>query len=329
MTNYERFEKVLNFEKPDRMPVIEWAPWWDQTIKRWHTEGMPEDINNYYDICRYFELDPVDLFYMDLGAKCPAPKVMGEGIIKDEEDYLALKKEYDIYEDIFEGELERCAQHQQKDGAAIWVWHSGFFWAPRVLLGIEPHLMAFYDNPDLMRRINIDNLECLFRRAEKITKTLKVSFFVIGDDMSYNHGPMIGEKIFKEQLAPFYKIAATYLKSMGIKVIIDSDGLVDEPIRWYRECGCQGFLPLEKQAGVDLNKYREKFPDYLFVGGFDKLCMDKGEKAIRAEFERLLPVMKQGGYILGVDHQTPPAVSLEDYRLYLKLFREYAEKAVK
>jgi hypothetical protein len=44
---------------------------------------------------------------------------------------------------------------------------------------------------------------------------------------------------------------------------------------------------------------------------------------MRAEFERLKPLMKTGGFIPSVDHQTPPAVSLEEYRLYLRLLREY------
>jgi hypothetical protein len=45
---------------------------------------------------------------------------------------------------------------------------------------------------------------------------------------------------------------------------------------------------------------------------------------MRAEFERLMPVARQGGFIISCDHQTPPGVSLQDYRLYLKLFNEYA-----
>ena len=32
---------------------------------------------------------------------------------------------------------------------------------------------------------------------------------------------------------------------------------------------------------------------------------------MREEFERLLPVMRQGGFLPSVDHQTPPGVSLE------------------
>jgi len=42
----------------------------------------------------------------------------------------------------------------------------------------------------------------------------------------------------------------------------------------------------------------------------------------------LLPIMKQGGYVLGIDHQTPPSVSLQEYEFYLKLLREYAIAAM-
>ena len=35
MKNVERFNAVMNFEKPDRLPVIEWAGWWGDTLNRW------------------------------------------------------------------------------------------------------------------------------------------------------------------------------------------------------------------------------------------------------------------------------------------------------
>jgi hypothetical protein len=72
---------------------------------------------------------------------------------------------------------------------------------------------------------------------------------------------------------------------------------------------------------------REQFPDFRMIGGFDKTVMHLGEEAIRKEFERLLPVMRLGGFIPSVDHQTPPAVSLDDYQLYVTLLKEYCEKA--
>jgi uroporphyrinogen-III decarboxylase len=57
------------------------------------------------------------------------------------------------------------------------------------------------------------------------------------------------------------------------------------------------------------------------------MVMSKGEREMRAEFERLLPAMRSGGYIPSVDHQTPPGVSLANYRIYVKLLKEYCARA--
>jgi hypothetical protein len=65
------------------------------------------------------------------------------------------------------------------------------------------------------------------------------------------------------------------------------------------------------------------------IGGYDKMVMNKGDEAIRGEFERLLPVARQGGFLISCDHQTPPGVSYKDYLIYMKRFREYAEKAAR
>ena len=55
--------------------------------------------------------------------------------------------------------------------------------------------------------------------------------------------------------------------------------------------------------------------------------MTKGEEAMRAEFERLLPLMRTGGFIPSVDHQTPPGVPLSEDRIYRRLLDEYTTRA--
>jgi hypothetical protein len=82
-------------------------------------------------------------------------------------------------------------------------------------------------------------------------------------------------------------------------------------------------LPLERMAGVDVVQLRRDHPGLRMIGAFDKATMHLGEARMRQEFERLLPVMRTGGFIPSVDHQTPPEVSLEDYRLYRRLMDEY------
>jgi uroporphyrinogen-III decarboxylase len=138
---------------------------------------------------------------------------------------------------------------------------------------------------------------------------------------------MLSEKLFDKFLAPFYRRVVPHIKARGAKVFIDSDGQVESAIPWFEAVGIEGILPLERQSGVDVARIRAGHPRFLMLGAFDKMVMNQGEMAMRKEFERLLLVARQGGLVIGCDHQTPPGVSLADYQLYLRLFREYAERA--
>jgi uroporphyrinogen-III decarboxylase len=151
----------------------------------------------------------------------------------------------------------------------------------------------------------------------------------IAEDMSYNHGPMISEATFREFLLPYYKRIIPEIKKYGTKVFVDTDGNVEMMLPWLMDAGVDGVLPLERQAGVDLPKYRKKYPNFLFIGGFDKMCMLKGKEAIRQEVERLLPVVRSGRYIMSMDHQTPPGTTLENYRYYIELMKQTALQACK
>ena len=59
------------------------------------------------------------------------------------------------------------------------------------------------------------------------------------------------------------------------------------------------------------------------------MTLTRGEAAMGAEFERLLPASGQGRCLLSCDHQTPPGVSYENYQAYLSLFREYAVESAR
>ena len=40
MTNRERFLATMSFQPVDRLPMLEWATWWDKTVDRWKGEGL-------------------------------------------------------------------------------------------------------------------------------------------------------------------------------------------------------------------------------------------------------------------------------------------------
>ena len=72
MKTRERFQRVLNFERPDRLPIVEWATWWDLTVKRWEGEGMPRGLS---DIERqeYFGLDLLVQEWVSPRTAAPGP----------------------------------------------------------------------------------------------------------------------------------------------------------------------------------------------------------------------------------------------------------------
>lgn len=332
MTNVERIKAVLNFEKADRLPVVEWAGWWTDTINRWYGEGLSRQIP-WDRIQSHFGLDFMRRIWMPLTTDdCPRPASHGAPIMYDEKDYENLKKY--LYPDRTSrgyaakiDTMRALKDEHEKGDACIWVSYDGFFWFPRTLMGIENHLYSFYDYPELYHRICSDMCDYIIAQLDVIYDVLTPEFFVISEDMSYNNGPMISESLFDEFMLPYYNRLIPEIKKRGSKVIIDSDGDISMMMPWLIRAGIDGALPLERQAGVDVGALREKYPDFLFIGGFDKMTMPKGEDAMRKEFERLLPAMKTGGFIPSCDHQTPPGVSLENYRIYVRLLKEYAERA--
>jgi len=332
MTNRERVRAVLSFEKPDdRLPVIEWATWWSKTITAWKSQGLPEDIA-FDEIAPTLGLDRHVQFWLPHRSKeCPAPAFNGGPIMEDEQDYEELLP-FLYPEREVDSSIERMRELKERHEAGdfpIWFSLDGGFWFPRTLFGIENHLYSFYDYPELYHRILDDLAEYQLRQMERIYEVITPDFMTFGEDMSYNNGPMISEDCFNEFLAPYYRRVTPYIREHGTKVIVDTDGDVSMMIPWMRKVGIEGVLPLERQAGVDVAKLREAYPDFLFIGAFDKMTMRRGVEEMRAEFERLLPVMRTGGFIPSVDHQTPPDVPLERYHVYVDMLKEYAAKAVK
>ena len=312
----------------DRAPVIEWAMWWDKTIDGWLAEGMPKPKDD-LAIFDYFGLDHnVQFWFTHYTPECPKPGVL-DHVIEDEADYDRVRPHilpHDAVEQMLP-EIKRTLPDYESGRTLVWYTINGFYWFPRELFGDEQNLYSFYEQPELRRRICEDLLEWQIEIVNRFGRYMKADFMTIAEDMSYNRGSMISGDMFREFILPYYKRLIPEIKKFGTKVFVDTDGNVDMMLPWLMEAGVDGVLPLERQAGVDLVEYRKKYPEFLLLGGFDKMAMFKGKEAIRREFERLLPVVRSGRYLIGMDHQTPPGTTLENYRYYLSLLREVSSQA--
>ncbi len=330
MNHVERFRAVMGYQPVDRLPRWEWAMWWDKTIDRWHGEGLPRELgfSRVFDIAAHLGLDPYQQFWFSTTeATIEATQHHVEGVVGSMDDYLRIRPQLYPCHDAAIESMRRWGELQGRGEAVVWCTFEGFFWFLRTLLGFDRLMLAFFDQPELLHRINADLLDFNLGLLAQMRRVCVPTFVTVAEDMSYNHGPMISRREFDEFLAPYYRRLVPRLHALDIITIVDTDGDVTKLVPWLQDVEVEGVLPLERQAGVDGMKLRAAFPRLRMVGHFDKMVMPRGEAAMRGEFERLAPLMRTGGFIPSVDHQTPPGVSLDQYRCYLRLLEEYTRCA--
>ncbi len=332
MTSRDRFRALCAGQPVDRLPMVEWAHWWGQTMTRWIGEGLSVAQEYHYkrgvgeQVTRHFGLDVWLQDWVNPHRDLPKPAHHGAALIATMDDYLALRPS--LYPSLRSDGGPWADWRPKLDAGDVgWFTFPGFFWWPRVLLGIEGHLYALADNPELLHAINSDLAAWMVRTVDEICRFAKPDFMTFGEDLSYNHGPMLSERSFNNVILPYYQQVVPALHEHGITVVVDSDGDITRCLPWFLRGGIDGILPLERQSKVDINQLQAAHPKTLFIGHFDKMTMPLGEAAMHAEFERLLPAMRRGRFIPSVDHQTPPGVSLDQYRCYLRLLGEYTRRA--
>jgi uroporphyrinogen decarboxylase len=194
----------------------------------------------------------------------------------------------------------------------------------RSLMGPEDFLFALHDQPQLLH----DCMKTWLRLSDAVIAehqrhvTLDEIFF--GEDICYNHGPLMAPAMIREYLFPYYQQLLANAKSRQIDrqrhlyVQLDTDGDCRPVIQLYADAiGMDVMSPFEVASGCDVVELGRQYPNLVMRGGIDKRQMAKGRAAIDRMLERIIPAMRaRGGYIPCCDHGVPPEVPYEDYLYY-------------
>jgi len=348
----DAFHALMSFEKPDTLCQFEWG-YWDETVRRWRGEGLPEGVNPWDDcgIIHYFRPPMNRRYYPEFEKKT----------LEDDADSRIVQNEFGVIlrenkrgmslpqflkhpvsnRDDFEKIKERLNPEAPGRYGADWdqwaAWsreaphlicvgtrENGFFGWFRELMGLESLLTSYVDQPELIHEMCRFHLDYLKRLAVKTMREVKLDFVFMWEDMSYKNGPLISPAFFREFMLPYYKEIVDFYKQMGARwVTVDSDGDVTQLIPLFVEAGIDGLLPFEVAAGMDVMKIREAFPKLLILGGIDKRALALGRDAIDAELESRLPgMLRQGGYLPTLDHHVHPEVPYANFKYYLAKCRE-------
>ncbi len=191
-------------------------------------------------------------------------------------------------------------------------------------MGVEELLTKFYDDPAMMRDMNLYLADFWIALFDGVLKEVAVDTVFIWEDMCYRGGPLISPEMFREFILPGYRKLTGFLKDNGVRIIqVDSDGDVWKLPPLWIEGGVTTIYPFEVAAGMDIVAVRKAFPGLGITGGLDKRALIKGREAIDRELESKVPFMlEQGGYIPNIDHMASPDISLENFKYYRRKLKE-------
>lgn len=348
LTSFERFSRMYAHREADRVPIID-SPW-GATIERWQREGMPAGVH-YAD---FFGLDKVAGIGVDISPRY-AEKVLEETdaysvrttswgatlknwkhaastpefidfTVKDRGSWARAKARMQPTRDRVD--WDHLARHYplwRKEGrwieAGLWF---GFDVTHSWTVGTERVLIALIEDPEWCMDMFGHFLDVGMALLDQVWDAgYRFDCVSWPDDMGYKNTPFFSLQTYRDVLKPFQKRAVEWAHAKGARARLHSCGNIVPFLPDLVEIGMDGLNPIEVKAGMDPVAIKRTYGDRLLLhGGINAVLWDKPEE-IRAEMERVVPVLKQnGGYIFSSDHSVPSSVGLEDFRGIVALARE-------
>lgn len=203
----------------------------------------------------------------------------------------------------------------------------GFFSILRELLGLEPVLYSFFDEPDWVRGMLAFFENFYIHLYEKVLSETEIDYVLFWEDMCFKNGPLISPDLFREFIQPCYRRIIDMLKGYGVKwFFVDTDGNPEALLPCFIECGINGMYPFEVQSCPDILSLGKKYPGFIIMGGIDKKALAAGPCAIDWELEKARLLVTRGGYIPYTDHAVPPDVSFEHYSYFRNELKKILRK---
>ena len=331
-------------------------------LERWKEQGMPQDIPLpdlfHYDPPGHFSLGQIGWTEAAFQPAYEVKVLEDRGEYEVEQDFAGrkvlyfknrrdgfmptyldhpVKDEHTWQEDVlwrldpanprrYAGLEERMALARQAAAQGLIITQNliGGYMYLRSLMGPEALLYAFHDQPALIHHMMQAWLALADAVIARHQQYVTIDEIFFGEDICYNHGPLISPRMIKEFLFPYYQQVISNLRTRQIDasrhlyVQLDTDGFAVPVLPLYIEAiGLDIFSPSEVAAGCDAVEIGAQFPQIAIFGGIDKRVLARSRAEIDAHLERILPVMRaRGGYIPTCDHGVPEEVPYENYLYY-------------
>lgn len=350
MNSRERYLKIMNYQQVDKLPILAVEPFEKTAIDRWTSEGLTLEttIESAVGMDKFSKV-PIRL--------TPNPrfehKVLyedHESIIETDTTYGATVKKLKIAPSMYYGYID----HQVKtfdDWKRIKYRYEGtvesrlpkdfsdivkrlnnskspvlleifpyFFRLGFYLMGMENFMLAFYDQPELIHDMFSFWNNFVIKMIKPYISKVNIDCFVLLEDSAYNNGPHLSLDIFKEFWLPYQDVLVKEIQKQEVEnICFWTAGDIDILLPLLMDHGINCIWPIERcSPNMDPKLIRKKYGKQLRMhGGIPKSCLVDGPDAIDKEITRLIPLIKEGGFIPALDDMVSPEVSLKNYQYYI------------
>jgi len=351
MNARERFYRTMHFQPIDRVPDEEFG-YWDETLRTWHDQGLPREIDDNGKADYYFGFDfkrgvPTHQGLIPgFESKVLAEDDLhvtyqgGDGVIymqnknrfgtipkyihfpiQTRADWEEFKCRLDPKSpERYTWDYDKIAADLNAADVPVVLGTGSLFGWIRNWVGFENLAMATIDDPAWVEEM-VDHLaDFIIAAFEGWLGKVKIDVAHFWEDICFNNGPMVSPRFFRDVVTPRYKRITDRLKEHGCDVCyVDCDGNIMRLVPHWLAGGVNVMFPIEIRGGSDPVKMRELYGhEVLLAGGVDKMALIAGKEAILADLRRLDPLVRDGGTIPHVDHRVPPDVTYENYLYYLR-----------
>ena len=336
LTERERMLRTFRRQEIDRVPMLD-VPW-RGTLRRWYNEGLPEGVawEDHFGFDRLIHvgtnnspmyerriIEKTDRYRIETTPWGSTQKVFNE--LDSTPEVLDF-----YYSSSERWEEAKAAMLREDDSRINWkhlkenypkwkaegrftqlvLWF-GFDVAHTRLTGTENMLIGMYEEPEWVTDIFDTYLTTSLNLAQKILDAgYEFDGIMWYDDMGYKGSPFFSPALYRELLKPYHKKAIDWAHERGMVTEMHSCGYIEPLIPDLVEIGLEMLNPLEVKAGMDPDRLKRLYGDKLaFHGGINAQIWDNIE-LVKAEMERIIPIMKEGGgYVFASDHSIPNSVS--------------------
>jgi hypothetical protein len=350
-TYRQLWQSIMHYNEFDRMPAVHWTTW-PETHKEWLDQGLPENMaeHDYLGAWRMWAGVPVNLglyppFEEKTIEETDSYRIFrqSDGVIaqhwkgksciphyidftmKDRRGWPEYKKRLQPCKERVAADLDEKLKQLADSKVPVCIGTGSMIGWTRDWMGVENLAYACADDPALIAEIADTVADLVCWGIDQVKGKVQIDVGLGWEDICFKSGPLVSPPIFEQCCVPAYRKVADKLAEAGCDLyMVDCDGKVDDLAPLWLEGGVNVLFPIEIGTWqADPMNFRRRYGRQLRIfGGIDKRALARGRKAIDAEIERRIPLMKEGGFIPLPDHLIIPGTPLKDYKYYIDRIRK-------